>query len=236
MRTAVTTTTESYPRWELPLREQGLVPVGLPCIEIRPAAGSTLEAARRLAGSADLVVITSARAVRILWPEGGMPDVPAAVVGEATGRAVEEAGGAIGLVGDGGGDELVDRLVASVAGNRIFFPCGRRADRSRAERLQGAGATVETAVVYTTVPVPPADEEVEAVVFASPSAVEGWCLSRSLDVARVAALGPATAAALGERGRRPDLMPARPSVEALAAALALGLDEGAVGAPAGGNR
>lgn len=225
MRVAVTTTADGFERWAAPLRAMDLMPICLPCIEVRAEQEPALVEARRLARESDLILITSARAVRLLWPEGGMPTIPAAVVGEATARAVDEAGGSVAVRGGGDGDDLVDLLVEGVAGERIFFPSARAADPSRARRLTEAGARVETRVVYTTVPIAPGSDPVEAAVFGSPTSVEGWLRSRELaGLELVAAMGTTTAHALREKGRQPDVVPTRPSVEAIARDLALNVE------------
>lgn len=221
MRVAVTTTADSFDRWKIPLESEGLEPIPLACIAIRPERETELALARAKAVDADLLLITSARAIRLLWPQGGMPATPAAVVGEATARAVEEAGGSVAIRGGGDGDDLVDLLVDDAEGMHIFFPAARDADPSRASRLRAAGARVETQVAYTTVPVAPGPDPVDAAVFGSPTSVAGWLLARTLDeLSVVAAMGTTTAAAVRERGRKPEVVPARPSVEDIARELA----------------
>lgn len=221
MRVAVTTTSDAFHRWAEPLARHFFEPVSLPCIEIRVAGEDHLERARMAAADGDLVLLTSPRSVRLLWPEGAMPSVPAAVVGSATGAAVEAAGGTISVTGDSDGDGLVDRLVGDVAGRRIVFPGARSADPARARRLREAGATVESYTVYETVPIAPTDDPVDAVVFGSPSAVRGWMLSRTLEgVSPVAAIGETTAEELWRVAREPDFVPSSPSVEAMVDGLA----------------
>lgn len=216
MRVAVTTTSDSYDRWAKPLARRSFEPVSLPCIEMRVAGDGHLERARMAVAGADLVLLTSPRAVRLLWPEGEMPSVPAAVVGPATGAAVEAAGGTVSVTGDSNGDGLVDRLIEDVAGRRIVFPGARSADPARVRRLREAGAAVEPFTVYETVPIAPADDRVDAAVFGSPSAVRGWILSRTLEeVSPVAAMGETTAAELRRAAREPDIVPSWPSVEAI---------------------
>jgi uroporphyrinogen-III synthase len=60
---------------------------------------------------------------------------------------------------------------------------------------------------------------VDVVTFASPSAVEGWTLSRSLDLA-VVAIGPTTCGALERAGHPPDLVADDPAFAALARSIA----------------
>jgi uroporphyrinogen-III synthase len=60
---------------------------------------------------------------------------------------------------------------------------------------------------------------VEAVSFASPSAVQGWLMTRGLDDVVVGVIGKTTGAAVA-RVRPPDTVATRPSHKALAGALA----------------
>lgn len=221
MRVAVTTASDSFARWAEVLRSVGMEPLSLPCIEVHPAEAPVLADARRRAAAADLIFVTSARSVRILWPDGGMPSIPVAVVGDATGAAVERAGGIIAFRGDGDGDDLVDLVMDGVGGRQVFFPAARHADPARAQRLGAAGAYLDVEAVYATVPIAPGTDPAGAVVFGSPSSIEGWELSRRLDeVAVTAVMGSVTAAALRRRGREPDVIPERPSVAAIARGLA----------------
>lgn len=217
---AVTTSADAAERICVPLVLAELDPVVLPCIEVRAAPGSVLDGMRSAARVADHLLLTSVRTVQILWPEGGMPPVPVAAVGGATARAVEQAGGMVETIGPGDGDDLIDLLLAQVAGRRIVFPHARSADPGRAERLRRAGALVDAAAVYDTIPLPPGPDPVDAALFGSASAVEGWCLSRTLsDVAMIGAMGPTTAAALSTRGRPADFVPDHSSIAALVAGL-----------------
>ncbi|HSJ36026.1 MAG TPA: uroporphyrinogen-III synthase [Acidimicrobiia bacterium] len=221
MRVAVTTASDSYACWEEALHSVGLEPLSLPCIEVHPAAEPILADARRRAAAADLLFVTSARAVRILWPAGGFPSSPAAAVGEATAAAVEQAGGIVAVCGDGDGDDLVDLVIDGVSGRRVFFPAARHADSARGRRLSAAGAHLDVEAVYATVPIAPGADPADAVVFGSPSSIEGWEMARRLDEVPVTAvMGSVTAAALRQRGREPDVIPERPSVAAIARGLA----------------
>ena len=69
----------------------GLDPVEVPCVSIEPASAEVLESARRAVSGADLVIITSARTVGVLWPAAPMPAVDVAAVGPVTAKAVDAA-------------------------------------------------------------------------------------------------------------------------------------------------
>ena len=217
-RVAVTTTADTAPGVADALIAAGLVPVMLPCIAISPARPNVLMELRERAAKADLIVVTSARAVRITWPEGDMPPVPVAAVGPSTARAVESAGGTVKTVGSGGASELIDSL--EVEGLTIVFPHARAADPATTIELQRRGAAVHGAAAYQTVPIEPADDKVDAAIFGSPSAVDGWLLRRHLDGMTVGAMGPVTASALRVRGLANPVIPEQPGFKALAEAMA----------------
>jgi uroporphyrinogen-III synthase len=218
-RVAVTTARESAERAAAALRRHRLVPVLLPCIRIEGGDPETLTRLRAAAEGAAWILLTSARAVDETWGDGPMPPTPVAAVGAATARAVDRRGGEVHLLGRSGAADLVDRL-GDGAGARIAFPRADGADPTTVRRLTAAGWEVVDGVAYRTVPVPPADDPVDAVAFASPSAIVGWCEARSLDDLVVAAIGPTTRAALVARGRDPDVVADSPSHTRLAAALA----------------
>lgn len=200
--------------------EEGLEPVMLPCIDIRSAPQEVLDQARSLAERADLILVTSSRAVNSIWPDGGMPSVTAAAVGPTTSVAVEESGGSVGFVGDGGAESLLQRLQGQLDGRHVFFPHATGADMKTVETLEEMGADVSVLAVYETRPLPPGPDPVEAVVFGSPSAVLGWSLSRNFDGLVLGAIGSTTAAAIVDQGHEVDVIPRRPDFELLIAQVA----------------
>lgn len=193
----------------------GLEPVLLPCIQFVPADICLLGSVRDEATRADWLAVTSARAVTALWPQGGMPDVPVAVVGESTARTVREAGGNPAVVGDGGAAELVDLVSGRIGGKTVLFPHAAGAGRPTARALEGAGASVVARPVYEIRPVPPAVDPVDAVAFGSPTAVRGWCLSRDFDGLVVGAIGETTAAEIARQSARVDVVAPRPAFDRL---------------------
>jgi uroporphyrinogen-III synthase len=217
-RVAVTTTADAAPRAAEPLIAHGLTPVMLPCISISPAAPAILAELRAEAARADLIVITSARAVRVTWPDRDMPSTPVAAVGTATAEAVLDAGGVVKVTGSGGAADLVASL--DVTGLRIVFPHARSADPSTDADLERMGATVFAETAYDTIPIAPNDDKVDAAIFGSPSAVDGWLLRRHLDGLVIGAMGPTTASALRVRGVEDPVVPDTPGFDALVAALA----------------
>lgn len=197
------------------VRHHGCEPVVLPCIETRPARQEAIEGARAATGQADWLLITSPRTVATLWPDGGMPPVKVAVVGKATGEAVRLAGGNVAAMGESGLEELFDVWAGETAGHAVFFPHSAASDLSRLKALAEKGARVATAAVYETKPIPPRNDPVDAVLFASPSATAGWLRSRSLEDLVIAAIGASTATSLSELGHPPHIVPLRPDFEML---------------------
>ncbi|MFP4553489.1 MAG: uroporphyrinogen-III synthase [Actinomycetota bacterium] len=219
-RIALTTTPDRAARLVSLCEEHGLEPVGLPCIELVPADEEVLEQARRQVAQADWLVVTSSRAISVLWPNGEMPDVPVAAVGPATAQAVTTAGGRPAVVGGGGVDELIDLIAERLRGVSVVFPHAAGAGTNTIEALEVAGASVDARAVYEIRSVPPADDAVDAVAFGSPTAVHGWLLSRDLEGLVVGAIGETTAGALEEFAVTADVEPPHPSFEGLIVAMA----------------
>lgn len=199
--------------------DAGLDPVALPCIRIDPAPPPVMADARREAANADLLVVTSPRVVSLLWPDGRMPPVRTAAVGPSTASSVERAGGAVAIVGDAGLARLVDLLADRVAGRRVLIAHAEGSDPEAMRRLRDLVPEFEEQLVYRTVPLPPAADSVDAVSFASPSAVTGWTLTRGFDDLIVGVIGDTTAAAVA-RYRTADIVSEQATHLALAGAIA----------------
>ncbi len=218
-RVAITTTSEGFLRVSQAFLDVDLAPVSLPCISIEQATPAALDAMRAAAGSADIVVATSRRSIEILWPAGGMPSTPVAAVGNATSHAVADAGGRLAFVGTGGGDELIELITPRLMRAVVAYPHARRADPVLGDRLRQRAALVHSCAVYDTIPIAPSTDPVDVATFASPSAVEGWALTRGFDPL-VLAIGPTTRAALERAGRPPDIVADDPTFTALARSIA----------------
>ena len=174
---------------------------------------------RSAAEKADWVVLTSRRAVETMWPQA-MPTHPkVAAVGAATAVAVAAAGGHLALTGSGGAAELCDLLRGRVSEQVVVFPHAAGAGPETAEMLISEGAQVVAAVAYETLSMAPADDPVDAVTLASPSAVAGWMMSRNLNGVVVAAMGPTTAQAIRDFGIEPDVVPNVSGAGAIVGAL-----------------
>ncbi|MEX0756965.1 MAG: uroporphyrinogen-III synthase, partial [Acidimicrobiia bacterium] len=107
-----------------------------------------------------------------------------------------------------------------VTGLRIVFPHARSADPGTDAELERMGASVYAATAYDTIPIAPNDDKVDAAIFGSPSAIDGWLLRRHFDGMVIGAMGPTTASALRVRGVEDPVFPDTPGFEALVAALA----------------
>mgnify|MGYP002623980747 CR=1 FL=1 len=222
MTTVALTTTSDRSGDVVPLLEKsGLTAVEMPCIRVDPAPPKDLGATRKAVGQCDLLFVTSARALNVLWPDGDMPAVSVAAVGKTTAELAMSLGGDVVLTGDTGANALVTRVSPLARRKSVVFPHGNRSDRRIAGRLDLVAGSLFTKVVYEVSPVAPELTDVDAVIFGSPSSVEGWLMSRPLDGLTVAAIGDTTARAVRESGSEVDVMPARPSfpdcVKALAA-------------------
>lgn len=217
--TRVAVTTDRFGEVADYYAEAGLTPVPVPTIQVVTAAGPAQALARRLASNAEMLLVTSPRTPRLLWPGAGMPVVPVAAVGEETASEVSRRGGTVVLVGKHGLADLAEEMVTIGCPRRIVFPRAAGSDPASLAPLRQAGVEVVELDVYRSVSVPPASTPVDAVTFASPSAVEGWVSGRSLDGLVVAAIGMTTAAAVAAQ-RRPDVVAEKPSHREMAAALA----------------
>lgn len=219
-RLGITTTADRSSRLCQTATEHGLQPVVLPCIEVEPASEDILGEARALAGKADLILVTSPRAISTVWPDGVMPTVEVAAVGQSSARSATDAGGSVVVVGDAGADSLLEDLGNRLSGRSVLFPHGDGADATTPQKLESLGADVSALAVYHTRPIGPGPDPVDAVIFGSPSAVQGWSLSRGVEGLVVGAIGETTAGALAERGCRADIVPPRPDFDLLVALVA----------------
>lgn len=213
--TRVAITTDQIERAAPPFVEVGLVPVHLPCIRVEAAGASSLEAARASASQADLILITSPRTVGLLWPRRDMPPVDVVAVGRVTAAMVADAGGRVVASGTSGLSGLVTSAGAELGGRRVVLIGAAATDPGGMARLEEVVLELEQHLVYRVVPVPPVQTQVDAVAFASPSAVRGWRLSRSLDGLVLGVIGGTTGDAVS-LDRTPDVIAPVPSFPALA--------------------
>jgi uroporphyrinogen-III synthase len=217
---AVTTSSDRAAAAAIPFTLAGTSPISLPCIEIVPVTHDYLEEARAGAIIADLIIVSSRRTLDILWPDGPLPTTDFAVVGRVTAREVEKRGGAVALVGSGGSDLLADALAGRVAGKSVIWPHARGADPRPLNRIRAGSTSFMAPVIYESVPKQPAATPVDVVTFASPSAVAGWQLSRSLQGVTIAVIGETTRAAVDEAGAPVAVIASEPTYQSLANSVA----------------
>ena len=217
--TRVAITTDRFDSVSPAYALRGLEPVPLPCLRVEPAGDEALIDAREAAADADLLVVTSPRTVSLLLPELEMPEVEVAAVGECTATAVARCGGRVVAAGRSGLMGLIEIVSDRLRESRVVFPHASGSDLAASQRLRQLTSHLEEHVVYRTIPVAPDTTEVEAVSFASPSAVQGWLVTRDLRDLVVGVIGKTTGAAVA-RIRPPDVVATRPSHKALALALA----------------
>lgn len=220
-RVAVTTTPDNFRRVANPLAEVGLEPILLPCIRVVPSPDEVLDGLRRATDEADWLIVTSARAIRIVWPSGAIPNgVRVAAVGPATAAAARDAGGVVRIIGDGGAPALREVLQGRMSDQKVVFPHARAADAKTIRQLRREAASVLAKPAYTTHPIGPSNDPVDAVVFGSPSAVDGWASARAFDGTVIAAIGSTTAARVRELGASVDVVSDPPDLTTLARGLA----------------
>ena len=222
--TRVAITTDRFDSVASAYALRGLDPVPLPSLRVEIAGDDALTDARAAAADADLPLVTSPRTVSLLWPEQRMPEVEVAAVGESTAAAVTGSGGRVVAAGRSGLMGLIETIADRLQQAQVVFPHAGGSDRAASQRLRQLTAHLEEYVVYRTVPTPPAMTPVEAVSFASPSAVQGWLMARDLRDVVVGVIGKTTGAAVA-RIRPPDAVATRPSHKALALALANQLEK-----------
>jgi uroporphyrinogen-III synthase len=225
--TRVAITTDRFAVAATPFRMVGLDPVPMPCIRIEAADPILLDRARAAATGADLLLISSARTVDLLWPDS-MPAVEVAAVGSQTSATISARGGRVVLCGRAGLADLAVRLRDRWHDSKVVFPHGSVATGSRAElpghlalagMIEASGGHLHEFVIYRTMSQAPGPDQVEAAAFASPSAVAGWRLSRSLVGLVIGAIGRTTREALAVHGKV-DVLAPRPTHQALAKAMA----------------
>jgi uroporphyrinogen-III synthase len=226
------------------LRELGAEVLEVPAISTAaPSSWEALDAALAELAQFDWVAFASATAVDATLARLAALGLPPpavgtrlAAVGKATAERLADRLRAADLVpGSATGAALAAAMAPRMRGRRVLVP---RAEEGRVELLEGlaaAGAEVVAAPCYRTVLAPPevvaplgdavGDGRVDAVAFASPSAVKAVVegLGRRaalLSRCTLAAIGPTTAAALAAAGLPADVTPARSTAADLADEIA----------------
>jgi uroporphyrinogen-III synthase len=165
------------------------------------------------------------------------PALSVAAVGQATAAASNAAGFRVTYTAkNASGESLASELAHYVAGKNVLLPRSDRGDARLMNGLREAGAKVTDVIAYRTLGAQDVNAEalgefragqVDAILFASPSAFQNLCdvvpvpemAMLSLRV-NFAAIGPTTAKALREAGVRVAIQPTQSSAILLADAVA----------------
>jgi uroporphyrinogen-III synthase len=227
------------------LRAAGAIPVAAPAIEILPPddLGPLQDAVAELS-SFRWVVCTSSNAARALlalladlalaWPSA----VQVAAVGNATARALDDAGIPVAFQPTAAVAEALARELPVREGDRVLWPHGDLANAALAASLTERGATVVAVLAYRTVAdvallgIVDAlrDRRVDAITFTSASTVRhvveglaaaGVRIERLADDTRprIVCIGPVSAAAARECGLPVDAIADPSDDDGLVAAL-----------------
>ncbi len=222
------------------LRALGGEPLSYPTIRIEePTDLERLRRAAREVAEYDWVVFTSANGVeRFLeliaadvaeWPSR----TRVAAIGPATAAALESRRVRADVVpGEYVAEEVAEAVIerGDVVGRRILLPRAAGARAVLRERLEQAGALVDEVVAYESRPDTEGikrlragleQEEIDMVTFTAASTVRHYveAAGPELGKARVAVIGPITAAAARDAGVRVDAVADEYSVEGLLRAI-----------------
>lgn len=228
------------------VEELGFRHIHVPALEITAAPDAAgLERARAGLESYDWVVVTSRRGVEALLAAGAeVPErVRWAAVGDSTAEALRKRGVEPRCVPDAATSAAIPEAMArlgSLKGARVLLARADAADDALPQRLAEMGADVDDVVAYRTSTAPPSsrrslasaleDPQLEAVIFASGSAVRGLVdLSGegagALRRLKVITIGPKTSAAARDHGFVVTRESGTRDSAGLAAALRSALDE-----------
>lgn len=219
------------------LRQEGAVPVSIPVMRLRALLDpGGLSRLREKVAEHDLVVFTSANAVRLLGASPPPGPTPLAfAIGPGTALALRQLGWQpeplpMSFVAESLAESVGGR---DVAGRRVLLPRAQGARDVLPQRLRQLGARVEVVELYRMEPEVtsrvPLQERLAAgdldwVSFTSSSSVDCFVdLLGSTDLpagCRAACIGPVTAARLRQGGLEPATVADRHDLRGLVAAMA----------------
>jgi uroporphyrinogen-III synthase len=220
----------------------------MPTVRFAPPEdwSATDEAIRRLP-EFDWILLTSQNAARFFClrcrelglgvGSVGTPKLRVATVGPATAEAATQEGLRVDFVAKRStGEALARELTGSLRNKHVLLPRSDRGDSRLPAALREAGAQVSEVIVYRTAAPEKLDAamvgrlrraEVDAIVFASPSAFHNLCdaidaaeLAKLAGSVHFAAIGPTTAQALRQSGLRPEIEASESSSASLADSIA----------------
>ena len=228
-RVFVVATEETAERWARGIRDGGVPAVACPWSTVVSAADPAAAVAALSGRAFDVVILTSASALRFL-PAGSGAGLSVAAVGDRTAREAKRLGFSVEAAGRAGSEALARKLAAGGPLRRALWLRGETALERGADILRAAGWEVSEAVSYRTVESPGFPEslarlgEPAAYVLGSPAAA----LARALGPAAfppaaggppVVVVGEATAAAARGDGRPEPVIADSVEVDGLLRAL-----------------
>ena len=226
MRIALTRSAEGNASWAERLGELGAQPVCCDQLEHLPCEGNK-EGLRLLLPHAEWLVPVSPRAVEATVELAGADCLSGrrvACVGQATAEAARAVGASVELVAPGGtARSLAEALLERAMPDEVSLALVARDGRPDLEEaFEAAGRRLASLAVHATHAAPTARAlpDVDAVLFASPSAVEATLARGPVPSgARVVAIGPTTAEALAAAGTPAHAVVATRDLAGLLAAL-----------------
>ncbi len=240
------------------LREHGATPLTYPCLQIVPpldVAPLDRALAGLVAGRFEWLALTSANTVQAIAARldtlglslPAEPGFATIAIGLATAETAERLLGIREtIIPPATRGEALARAIPVIAGARVLWPASEIASPEVANLLRQRGAAVTEVTAYRTVtgiggvdlPRLLRNRQVDAVTFASPSAIDGLIARlqaeggdlADLDGVVVVCLGPMTQDAALSRGFGHSLMSAAPTLTGLIETLAAALPPPAGGA------
>jgi uroporphyrinogen III methyltransferase / synthase len=217
--------------WAAAFADAGAVAIRYPTIVAGPPASwAELDGALARLDDYDWLIFTSQTAVAFVvgrLPRERLATARSkiAAVGRRTAKAIEAAGGCVGVVPE---DQRQEGLLEALSGlpstTRVLLPMAAGGRTILADGLRGLGCKLDVVAVYETranpnLPPPP---PFDVAVFASPSALRAFVVGAgraSLRSTPVVAIGPTTAAEAKLQGLVP-VVAESPSVRDLIRAIA----------------
>jgi uroporphyrinogen-III synthase len=213
------------------LRKRGATVLEIPFIEIRkPRSFKPLDAALQNLAGYDWLILTSVNGVEAMWQrlatlrltKRDLRHLRIAAIGPATRKAIEQRGGKVDVVPkEYVAESVVRSLRRRVKGKRVLLVRAKVARDVIPTELRKAGAHVDVVEAYETV-VPKSSrarlrtvlkspkQHPHVITFTSSSTVRNFVellgqTHPTLDVIRLASIGPVTSSTLRELGLRVDI-------------------------------
>lgn len=216
------------------LSARGARSVVFPVIAFEGLSPASLKTALAMIDKYSWLIFTSVNGVEFFFTAyEDQPLPPVAAVGSATVAKLQEFGVGVSFIPEVFTGEALARGLGSLSGQRILLP---RAEKGRPEivqQLQSQGALVDDIPLYDTVTAAPTPEQwadlqlgFDVITFTSPSSVRNFMkltnnvwLDYLQNEARVACIGPSTAAEAEKYQLPVSIIPVEYTIEALINAI-----------------